>query len=78
VKQDVPTLAVIGLADALANLLFTSAAALGLLSITAVLGSLYPMVTVVLAWWLNRERLAHIQYWGIGATMLGVLAITVG
>ena len=78
VMQDVPALAVIGLADALANLLFTSAAALGLLSITAVLGSLYPMVTVVLAWWLNRERLAQIQYWGIGATMLGVLAITVG
>ena len=76
--QDVPVLAVIGLTDALANILFTSAAALGLLSITAVLGSLYPMVTVVLAWWLNRERLAHIQYWGIGATMLGVLAITVG
>ena len=78
VAQDLPMLAVIGLTDALANLLFTGAAALGLLSITAVLGSLYPMVTVVLAWWLNRERLAHIQYWGIGATMLGVLAITIG
>jgi len=78
VMQDVPVLAVIGLTDALANILFTSAAALGLLSITAVLGSLYPMVTVVLAWWLNRERLAHIQYWGIAATMFGVLAITIG
>jgi drug/metabolite transporter (DMT)-like permease len=78
VRQDVPALAVIGLTDALANILFTSAAALGLLSITAVLGSLYPMVTVVLAWQLNGERLAKIQYWGIAATMVGVLAITVG
>lgn len=78
VKQDLPMLAAIGFSDALANILFTSAAALGLLSITSVLGSLYPMVTVVLAWWLNRERLARVQYWGIGATMIGVLAITVG
>jgi len=77
-RQDVPTLAVIGLSDALANILFTSAAAIGLMSITAVLGSLYPMVTVVLAWWLNQERLSRIQYWGIAATMLGVLAITTG
>jgi drug/metabolite transporter (DMT)-like permease len=78
VAADIPALAVVGLTDALANILFTSAAAIGLLSITSVLGSLYPMVTVILAWWLNRERLASIQYWGIGATMLGVLAITVG
>jgi len=78
VVQDLPKLAAIGLTDASANILFTSAAALGLLSITAVLGSLYPMVTVLLAWWLNGERLARVQYWGIAATMLGVLAITVG
>jgi drug/metabolite transporter (DMT)-like permease len=78
VVQDLPKLAAIGLTDASANILFTSAAALGLLSITAVLGSLYPMVTVLLAWWLNGERLARLQYWGIAATMFGVLAITVG
>jgi len=78
VVEDLPKLAAIGLTDASANILFTSAAALGLLSITAVLGSLYPMVTVLLAWWLNGERLARVQYWGIAATMVGVLAITVG
>lgn len=77
-KRDAPMLAVIGVTDALANILFTSAAALGLISITSVLGSLYPMVTVLLAWWLNKERLAQIQYWGIGTTMLGIVAITIG
>jgi drug/metabolite transporter (DMT)-like permease len=77
-RSDLPKLAVIGGTDALANLMFTSAASMGLLSITAVLGSLYPMVTVVLAWRLNRERLATVQYWGIAATMFGVVAITIG
>jgi len=77
-RSDLPKLAIIGGTDALANLMFTSAASMGLLSITAVLGSLYPMVTVVLAWRLNRERLATVQYWGIAATMFGVVAITVG
>ena len=77
-RSDLPRLAIIGGTDALANLMFTSAAALGLLSITSVLGSLYPMVTVVLAWRLNKERLASIQYWGIAATMCGIVAITAG
>ena len=77
-RQDVPTLALIGGTDAAANLLFATAASIGFLSITSVLGSLFPVVTVVLAWWIHKERLAWIQYVGIGATMLGVLSITFG
>ena len=78
VRNDVPTLFLIGTTDAAANLLFATAASIGLLSITSVLGSLFPVVTVILAWWIHKERLAWIQYIGIIATMIGVLSITFG
>lgn len=78
IREDIPTLILIGTTDAAANLLFATAAAIGLLSITSVLGSLFPVVTVILAWWIHKERLAMIQYVGIIATMFGVLSITFG
>ena len=77
-RSDMPTLILIGTTDAAANLLFATAAAIGLLSITSVLGSLFPVVTVILAGWIHKERLAAIQYCGILATMIGVLSITFG
>ncbi len=77
-RKDIPTLILIGTTDAAANLLFATAAAIGLLSITSVLGSLFPVVTVILAWWIHKERLLPIQYVGIIATMFGVLSITFG
>ncbi len=76
--RDVPMLAAIGVTDASANVLYTTAASLGLLSLVSVLGSLFPVVTVLLAWWVLKERLVLIQYLGIGATLCGVIAITVG
>ena len=76
--SDVPMLAITGILDALANVLYTSAAGLGMLSLVSVLGSLFPNMTVVLAWWFHRERLQPVQYAGIAATVVGVVAITVG
>lgn len=77
-KKDIPLLAVIGSSDALANILFTFAAPLGMLAVTSVLGSLFPVVTVLLAWWIHKERLMPVQYLGVASAMLGVIAITVG
>lgn len=77
-RRDLPWLIVIGSTDALANILFTFAASWGLLSITSVLGSLFPVMTVILAWGLAKERLAPIQYLGVAATIGGVIAITAG
>lgn len=77
-RRDIPLLAVIGSTDALANVLYTSAAALGMLSIVSVLGSLFPVVTVLLAWRVHHERLIPVQYAGIAMTIAGVIAITVG
>src|SRR5919109_2644883 len=45
----VPALALVGIGDMLGNLLFAAASTSGLVSITSVLASLYPIVTVVLA-----------------------------
>ena len=78
VKKDVPTLAAIGMTDAGANVLFAFAASLGLLSVVAVLGSLYPIVTVLLAWWIHKERLMPVQYLGIVVTFSGVALISLG
>lgn len=71
-------LVAIGLADLTANLCFGAAATRGLLSVVAVLGSLYPVATVLLARWFHAERMAPVQRWGVVATLGGVLLISSG
>ena len=71
-------LAMIGVLDLGANGLFALATTEGLLSVVAVLGSLYPAVTVVLARFVLAERVARIQGVGIGLTLAGVVAISAG
>ena len=78
IKKDIPWLATIGASDAGANILFAFAASLGLLSVVAVLGSLYPIVTVLLAWWIHKERLMPVQYVGIAITFTGIALISLG
>jgi drug/metabolite transporter (DMT)-like permease len=48
---------------------------MGLLSTTSVLGNLYPVVTVVLAAVVLRERLRPVQYIGVAASLAGVLVL---
>jgi drug/metabolite transporter (DMT)-like permease len=67
--------AAVGLADVSANALFAFASGHGLLSLVSVLGSLYPVVTVVLAHLLLGERLTRTQRVGIALAMAGVVAI---
>lgn len=74
----VPMLALIGIGDMLGNLLFAAASTSGLVSITSVLASLYPIVTVVLARLVLRERVARSQEAGIALTLAGVALISAG
>jgi drug/metabolite transporter (DMT)-like permease len=67
-----------GIADAGANALFLLATHQGLLSLVAVLGSLYPASTVALATALTHERLARPQLVGVGLALTAVVAITAG
>jgi drug/metabolite transporter (DMT)-like permease len=65
----------VGLGDTLGNLLFAASASHGLVSVTSVLASLYPLVTVALAAAVLHERVAGWQRVGIVLTLTGVVLI---
>jgi drug/metabolite transporter (DMT)-like permease len=73
-----PALVLIGIGDMLGNLLFAASSRGGLVSVTAVLASLYPIVTIVLARVLLAERVARSQEVGVALTLAGVALISVG
>jgi drug/metabolite transporter (DMT)-like permease len=70
----VPVVAV-GLCDVSANALFALASGHGLLSLVSVLGSLYPIVTVLAARVLLGERLSRGQMAAVGVALVGVCAL---
>ena len=71
-------LVLIGCLDAAANTLIALASNQGLLSLVAVGGSLFPIVTVLLARVVLGERLARIQRAGVALALIGVLLIAAG
>jgi drug/metabolite transporter (DMT)-like permease len=73
--RDLPLLAVIGFFDVGANASFGYATRHGLLSLVAVLSSLYPAVTAVLARVVHSERLSRVQLGGVCAALAGVAMI---
>jgi drug/metabolite transporter (DMT)-like permease len=74
----VPAVLACGLLDVTANVLFAQATAEGSAAVVAVLGSLYPLGTVLLARaWLG-ERLSRSQGAGVVAAMAGVALIAAG
>jgi drug/metabolite transporter (DMT)-like permease len=76
--RDVAPVALVGLGDVAANLAFAVATTMGLLSVSAVLGSLYPVATVLLARGVLKERLLAVQQAGVVTALAGVVLITVG
>jgi drug/metabolite transporter (DMT)-like permease len=64
-----------GLLDVTANALYLLAVREGLLSLVAVLSSLYPAATVVLARVVLHERLKPAQLAGLGLGLAGVTLI---
>jgi drug/metabolite transporter (DMT)-like permease len=78
VRPNRVTLVSAGVLDSLANLLFTLASARGLLSVVSVLGSLYPVVTVMLARVVLDERLTEWQLVGVAGALGGVALISLG
>ena len=74
-KGHLPLLMFIGVADFLANFFLGIATTKGLVSIAMVFGSLFPIVTILLAYKFLHERLHRIQYIGIAAALMGVILI---
>ena len=74
-KRELPLLIFIGVADFLANFLLGVATTKGLVSIAMVFGSLFPIVTILLAYKFLHERLHRVQYIGIVAALSGVILI---
>jgi drug/metabolite transporter (DMT)-like permease len=73
-----PRLVLVGLLDMGGNAAFILAAQTGQLAIAAVLSSLYPVVTVVLAILVLRERMTRSHVAGIALTALAIGLIAVG
>jgi drug/metabolite transporter (DMT)-like permease len=71
-------LAMIGLLDTAANAAFAIATTGGLLSLVAVLGGLFPVVTVALAYIVLGERLARPQRIGVVLALVGIPLISAG
>ncbi|HWB21637.1 MAG TPA: DMT family transporter [Gaiellaceae bacterium] len=66
----------VGVGDTLGNVLFAGSASRGLVSLTSVLASLYPVITVALAALTLKERVASLQRVGIVLTLAGVALIS--
>ncbi len=66
-----------GLLDTLGNAFFALAAQLGRVDVAAVLSSLYPGSTVLLAWILLKEHISRRQMVGILTALAAIVLITV-
>lgn len=76
--NDLLPIACVGIADAAANALYAYASTEGLLSVISVLGSLYPVATVLLARFVLHERLARVQQVGVAVALAGVVMLGAG
>lgn len=77
-KKDLPILMTIGAADFFGNLLLGVATTKGLVSLAVVLGSMFPIVTAMLAFKFLHERLHKVQYLGVALAISGVVILSLG
>ena len=71
-------IALAGMLDVAANILYLLATREGLLLLVAVITSLYPAMTVLLARVVLRERLIRHQVFGLGLAAIGITLIAAG
>jgi drug/metabolite transporter (DMT)-like permease len=71
----VPYMVISGVLDSAGNALFVIATHFGRLDVAAVLSSLYPTSTVLLAWVILKERASRMQLAGLFAAVVAVVLI---
>ncbi|WP_432485912.1 EamA family transporter [Kineococcus esterisolvens] len=76
--RDLPPLLALGLLDLAATAAYAVASRGALVSVVAVLASLYPAVTVVLARQVHGERLRPVQAAGVVAVLAGAVVTSLG
>lgn len=76
--QDLVRLVGVAQLDCVATSLYAVAITRGALSVVAVVGSLYPVATVILARLVLRERLRRIQAAGVALALFGVALVSLG
>ena len=77
-KMHMPALVVLGICDALAGFAYALATTHGMLGLVAVVGALYPAITVVLSMLILRERPQPVQFIGVVLAVGGVTFISAG
>jgi drug/metabolite transporter (DMT)-like permease len=73
-----PMIAMIAVCDVGAALSFGFASTRGLVSLVSVIGSLYPVATVLLARYIHGERISALQNVGVVSALCGVGCIALG
>ena len=71
-RTQIAPLAAVGALDIAANVMFAIALTVGMAAAVSVLGSLYPLATVVLARAILHERLTSSQRGGVAAALAGI------
>ena len=72
-----PIITLNGILDISGNVFFILAGQMGRLDVSAVLSSLFPGATVVLAWIFLKERLSLNQWIGIAAALTAIVLMTI-
>jgi drug/metabolite transporter (DMT)-like permease len=75
---DIPVVIAIGSLDGIAAFAYTTATTMGMLSLVAVISSLYPAVSIILATLILKERLRGHQLVGVVLAILGITLISTG
>jgi drug/metabolite transporter (DMT)-like permease len=75
-RSEIPVLVLIGVLIISADSMYAVASTKGLLSVVAVLSSLYPVVTIALARFYLHERVRRLQQVGIAVTLVGAVAVS--
>ncbi|WP_432542283.1 EamA family transporter [Kineococcus sp. SYSU DK002] len=76
--RDLPPLLALGVLDLAATAAYAVASTGGLVSVVAVLASLYPAVTLLLARRVHGERLSRLQWAGVVVVLLGAALCALG